>query len=181
METFTKAKEFVHNPFYHAQRKESLDRLDMKTIDVPIIQLIEGLLNLPYCFTLQSCYGHFLYDKQRNQNNTEPLPNSDSIIHVEYRIAYIALCIENSDSGRKIIDQLQEIPVIDPEYIQFGCAEWFWERQCNSYVLQVESQRYKTKDKINIEYQEALHIEKIRNEFFNKLDKVIKSGKRNLS
>ncbi len=143
--------------------------------------MIEVISKLTFCFTLQSCYGHFLYDKQRNRKNTEPLPNSESIIHVEYRIAYIAFCIENSKSGRIFFDRLQEIPIIDPEYIQFGCAEWFWERQCNSYVLQVEPRRYKTKDKINIEHQEALHIEKIRNEFFKELEKAIKSGKKIIS
>ena len=173
METYIKEKGFVHNPCYHTQREESINKLDMNSIDVPIFQFIEILLFVPYCFTLQSCYGHFFYEKQRNIKNTEPLPVSKSNIPVDYRIAYIALCIENSESGRKFFGRLQEIPAIDPDYIQFGCAEWFWEKQVNSYVLQVEPKRDKTKDSTTIGYQEALHIEKIRNEFFKELGKFI--------
>ena len=175
METFTDLKEFVNNPQYHEHRQKSLSRLDINSIDTPLIQIIDGFSKLPYCFTLQSCYGHFLYCNQKNPQNIEPLPNSDSITSVEYRIAYIAFCIQNSDSGRIFFNNLSKIPAIEPEYIQFGCAEWFWKRQVNSYALQVEPERYKTKDKIPyLGYQEALHIEKIRNEFFDKLKNFLK-------
>ena len=173
METYTELKDFVNNPHYHKQMQECLNRLDMNTIDTPIIQIIEDFLKLPYCFTLQSCYGHFLYNDHNNSKNFGPLTISDSIKIVEYRIAYIALCIENSDPGRRFFSALREIPAIDLEYIQFGCAEWFWERQVNSYILQIEPNRFKTKDKISISYQEALYIEKTRNEFFNVLKKLI--------
>ena len=101
------------------------------------------------------------------------MPVLDSITIVEYRIAYIALCIQNSDLGRILFDDLRKIPAIDPEYIQFGCAEWFWKKQVNSYALQIEPERYMTKDRISVNYQEALHIEEIRNEFFSELKKVI--------
>ena len=173
METFTELKDFVNNPHYHEQRQESLSTLDINTIDAPIIEIIDGLAKLPYCFTLQSCYGHFLHDNQRNSKNIEPLPISDSITSVEYRIAYIALCIQNSGLGRKLFSDLRKIPLIDPEYIQFGCAEWFWERQVNSYALQVEPKRYMTKDSVSVNYQEALHLEKMRNKFFSGLKKII--------
>jgi len=104
------------------------------------------------------------------------LPVSDRISRVEYRIAYIALCIQNSDLGRVLFDHLRRIPAVDPEYIQLGCAEWFWKRQVNSYVLQIEPKRYITRDTVSISYQEALHIEMIRNEFFNGLKKIIQEG-----
>ena len=172
MKTFTELKEFVNNPHYNEQRQKSLNRLDISTIDTPLIQIIEGFSKLPYCFTLQSCYGHFLNNYQKNPKNIEPLPISDSITIVDYRIAYIALCIQNSDSGRLFFNDLRKIPEIDPEYIQFGCAEWFWKRQVNSYALQVEPERYMTKDRISVNYKEALHIEKIRNEFLGKLKKI---------
>jgi hypothetical protein len=145
----------------------------MSTIDTPIVQIIDGLSKLHYCFTLQSCYGHFLHDHQREPNNIEPLPASGFITIVKYHIAYVALCLQNDDPGRVLFDDLRKIPAIDPEYIQFGCAEWFWKRQVNSYALQVEPQRFMTKDKISVAYQEALHIEKIRDRFFHALKGIV--------
>ncbi len=173
METYTELKDFVDNPHYHRQRQKALRGLDISTIDIPIVPIVEGLANLPYCFTLQSCYGHFLHRDQRDSQNIEPLPISESISSVEYRIAYIALCIQNSDLGRVLLHDLREIPAMDPEYIQFGCAEWFWQRQVNSYVLQVEPGRFRTKDRITVDHQEALHIERIRNGFFGELNRIV--------
>jgi len=59
---------------------------------------------------------------------------------------------------------------VDSEYIQFGCADWFWERNVNSYALQVEPIRHMRKDQVRIEYGEALHIEKVRGRFFNEIE-----------
>jgi len=101
------------------------------------------------------------------------LPVSAIIPNVEYRIAYIALCLQNSDSGRALFQDLSGLASTNPKYIQFGCAEWFWGRQVNSYALQVEPERYKTKDRIVVGYREALHIEKVRNEFFSDLGRII--------
>ena len=173
METFIKARDFVPNPQYHKQREKCLRALDRNAIDTPLIEIVKGFLTLPYCFTLQCCYGHFLHSAQRNSTNTEPLPISDRISDVEYKIAYIALCIQDKESGRGLFNELNEIPDIDPAYIQFGCAEWFWKRQVNSYALQVEPERYKTKDRVFIGYQEALHIQKTRDDFFSELKRVI--------
>jgi hypothetical protein len=177
METFTALKDFVNNPQYHKQRQVALSKLDINTLDPPIRLIIEGLSKLPYCFTLQSCYGHFLYQHQRNPESIEPLPISESITRVEYRIAYIALCLQDSESGRRLFHDLSKIPERDSEYIQFGCAEWFWKSQVNTYALQVEPKRYMTKDKISVNYQEALHIEKTRNVFFNELKRIIQERK----
>ena len=172
METFTKFKPLIKNPIFHQQRKIALNRLDINTIDAPIIDIIKGFSNLSYCFTLQSCYGHFLYDDHTKLNNIESLPKSDNIYNVEYRIAYIAFCIRNSEQGRMLLQELKKITSIDSDYVQFGCANWFWHRQVNSYALQVEPERYKTKDKITVNFQEALHIEKVRNEFVRRLEKI---------
>ena len=175
METFTELKDFVDNPRYHKQRLSYLGELDIRTIDAPIVDIISGFVKLPYCFTLQSCYGHFLHSSQKNLSNVEPLPISDSITHVEYRIAYIAFCIENSNLGRAFFQDLREIPSIDPEYIQFGCAEWFWGKTVNSYALQVEPKRHMYEDKVPaISYEEALYIEKTRNRFFAQLEKLLR-------
>jgi len=175
LETFSNPKEFVNNPLHHEQRAKYLNLLDIKIIDEPIVDVIEGFTKLPYCFTLQSCYGHFLHSNQNNDKNTERLPISSTIINIEYRIAYIALCIQDNKSGRELFHDLRIISEIDPEYVQFGCAEWFWERQVNSYALQVEPARFMYQDMCSVDYHEALHIEKIRNEFFNELRKLIQN------
>jgi len=143
-------------------------------IDAHIIELIHAFNRLSYCFTLQCCYGHFLYEGQKDDHNLDPLPITDTIAEVEYRIAYICLCIENSESGRKLLEALSQIPAIDPKNIQLCCAEWFWERQINSYALQVEPERFKHQDKAILNYKEALHIEKIRNGFFVKLQELVR-------
>ena len=174
METFTKLKELVENPHYQAQRQKSLAGLSDGMIDVPIIELINAFNKLPYCFTLQSCYGHFIYDGQNDSDNLEPLPITDTITRVEYKIAYICLCTENSVLGRGLLEDLNDITAIDPENIQFCCAEWFWERQVNSYALQVQPDRFKHKDRAILDYGEALHIEKIRNDFFVQLQELLK-------
>ena len=173
METFTEPKELVENPHYEDQRRKILVKLTDDMIDVPIIGLINGINRLPYCFTLQSCYGHFLYDGQKDTNNLNPLPTTDIIARVEYRIAYIAFCIDTSDSGRRLFNDLKEITAIDPENIQFCCAEWFWEGQVNSYALQVEPDRFKHEDKAIFGFKEALKIENVRNEFFAQLKELI--------
>jgi len=172
LETFTEPKELVKDLRYQEQRKESLAGLTDSMIDTPIIRLIKNINSLPYCFTLQCCYGHFIYNSQNDIHNLEPLPLTDKIDRVEYRIAYIAFCIENSASGRSLIAALNRITDIGPENIQFCSAEWFWERQVNSYALQVEPVRFKHKDKVILDYREALHIDKIRNEFFVQLKEL---------
>jgi hypothetical protein len=173
LETFTELKDFVNNPHYQKQRQRYLARLDISTIDAPIVEIVSGLTKLAYCFTLQSCYGHFVHSGRQDSFNIKPLPVSDSITTVEYRIAYIALCIEDSKPGRDLFHDLGQIAAIDPEYVQFGCAEWFWRKQVNSYALQVEPKRQMTKDRVRVDYQEALHIEKIRDQFFAQVRKLL--------
>ena len=57
--------------------------------------------------------------------------------------------------GKELFEALKEITAIDPENIQFCCAEWFWKRQVNSYVLQVEPDRFKHKDTAELDFKEA--------------------------
>jgi len=175
METFTEIKPLVDNSLYQVQREKSLNGLDINNIDAPIIEIINSFAKFSFCYTLQSCYGHFVYKNQKNPKSIEPLPDLDDISNVVYRIAYIALCIQKDDRGKILLQKLSNIPSIDPEYVQFGCAEWFWKKQVNSYALQVEPKRYKTKDRVSISYKEALHIEKIRNKVFMELKKIIQN------
>ncbi len=176
METFTALKEFVDNPGYDKKRKRALRGLRAATIDEPLRDLIAGFAELPCCFTLQSCYGHFVYDGRSGPKNVEPLPDGPFAGMVEYRIAYLALCIENSREGLGLFRDLGAVTEIDPPYVQFGCAEWFWRRQVNSYALQVEPERYKDKDAVFVRLAEARHIEKVRNAFFARIEELI--GKR---
>jgi len=169
LETFTEPKEFVNNHNYLQQRQASFATLDIDTIDGPIVDIIRGFQNIPYCFTLQSCYGHFVHADQQDHNNTNRLPVSDGVCPVTYRIAYVAFCLENSTEGKELLEDLRSISVAEPEYIQFGSAEWFWAKQINSYVLQVEPKRFKDKDQVTIDYQEALHVQEVRDNFFSKL------------
>ena len=176
METFIEAKELIENPNFQNQRRENLSKLKDEIIDIPITELINNFNNLPYCFTLQCCYGHFVYEGQPNPKNIERLPTTNTISGIEYRIAYIAFCVENNKSGRKLLEALKKNTNVDPANIQFGCAEWFWERNVNSFVLQVEPDRFKLEDKAILDYSEALQIEKIRDEFFIEMKKVIQKS-----
>ncbi|MGA9291668.1 MAG: hypothetical protein WBV81_03705 [Ignavibacteriaceae bacterium] len=175
METFTEAKELVFNPNFNKQRKILLSKINYNEIDFPIIGLIKNLSKLDYCFSLQSCYGHFLYQGENNQYNTNPLPKINNNINIDYRIAYLAICVKENQDGKSFLTNLTKLTLIDPGYIQFGCAEWFWERQLNSFILQVEPQRFKEKDRITIDYKEARYIEKTRIQFFAKLDKFVEN------
>jgi len=175
LKTFTELKELAENPHFQIQRQKILCELTNDMIDVPIIDIINGFNKLPYCFTLQSCYGHFVYNEQKNSHSLEPLPVKETIAKVEYRIAYIAFCIEKSIFGRELFEASKEITAIDPENVQFCCAEWFWKRQINSYALQVEPNRFKHQDTAIVDFKEALHIEKIRNEFFIRLYGLLES------
>jgi hypothetical protein len=175
LETFTELKELAENLHYRVQKQKTLCDFTDDMIDTPIIDLINGFNKLSYCFTLQSCYGHFVYNGQEDTHNLEPLPEKSTIDKVEYRIAYIAFCIENSHLGKELFWSFKEITAIDPKNVQFCCAEWFWKRQVNSYALQVEPDRFKRKDNAILDYKEALHIERIRIEFFARLAKLFKN------
>jgi hypothetical protein len=178
LETFTDLKELTDNPDYEKQKYKALLGLTDDMIDPPIVSIINGFNKLPYCFTLQSCFGHFIYDRQEDPHCIKPLPVSGDfggIDRVQYRIAYIAFCIENSFSGRELLKSLKQVLSIDSENIQLGCAEWFQERQVNSYVVQVEPDRFKYKDYAEIDFKEALQIENVRNEFFARLFKFLEN------
>jgi hypothetical protein len=175
METFIELKPFVNNPEFPQQRLQTIKQLDYHKIDKPIVDLIRAISKLDYCFTLQSCFGHFIYEGQNDSRNTSLIPTSDILGEIEYRIAYIALCLDNNENGRILLKRLEKLPRIDKHNIQFGCAEWFWDQQVNSFVLQVEPERFKYEDIAKVEYNEAFHLEKMRNEFYIKLKKVFSS------
>jgi len=92
-------------------------------------------------------------------------------------MAYLAFCVENNEQGIHFLEAIREMVQIDPQTIQFGCADWFWNQQVNSYCLQVEPERFKTKDRMYLSYLEALNVEKVRNKFYQHLEKITKTLK----
>jgi len=172
METYTSAEDLLPNPQFNEQRLHALKGLDLMGIDKPIVDFIDGIALRSDCFTLQSCYGHFLYRDQRDTQNLDPLPESDPNTPISYRIAYIALCVKEGAPGRELLSKLNQIPFFDPSNVQFGTAAWFLERQVNTYIVQVEPERYKTQDSCDLDYREALHVEKVRERFFQELRKI---------
>lgn len=173
MKTFTAARVLVKNPVFQEQRRASLSSLDLGSIDAPIADIITRFAEIRYCFTVQSCYGHFVYPGQQDSHSLEPLPLMSGDKELTYRIAYIALVIEDCEAGRKLLSELMHVPGLDPYFIQFGCADWFWKRQVNSYALQVEPDRFKNLDTATVAYEEALHIERTRNAFFGEIRHIL--------
>ena len=175
METYAPARKLVYNPDYPEQRKNMLSGLSNDMIDEPIVDIVNGFNAISCCFTIQCCFGHFIHDRQTYPRNVEALPAANTIATVLYCIAYICFCIENSENGRNLLKKLQEVTHIDPENVQYCSADWFWERQVNTYALQVMPDRFKTKDKQQLGYTEALHVEKTRNAFFTHLRKLLQT------
>jgi hypothetical protein len=172
METFAAPRPLVDHDRYPQERKAALAALDMNAIDEPIGDIIARFAELPHCFTLQSCYGHFICHPDQEDHSLEPVP-PEYRGPVKYRIAYVALCIENSPRGKALRHSLEQIPDIDPDYVQFGSANWFWERHPNSYALQVEPERFKNRDQVTVDHQEARHIQQTRNRFFREIRKLL--------
>jgi hypothetical protein len=172
MQTFGPPKDLVGNPDFGLARADARSKLDLAKIDGPITSLISGFAELPHCFTLQSCHGHFVCGPDNEPDNDAPIPDGHIGI-VRYRIAYIAMCLENSDRGRTFRDALSSVPSIDPDYIQFGSPAWFWEQHVNSYALQVEPLSQQFCDEVQLEAEEARHVQNIRDLFFEKLAELL--------
>jgi hypothetical protein len=168
VETFSEPKELVQDARYQAERREALAGLAIADIDEPLVDLIRGFATLRHCFTLQCCYGHFICDPEQDARSFEPIPDGHDG-PVRYRIAYIAFGIENSERGRGLRQSLARIPAIDPDYVQFGSADWFWDRRVNTYALQVMPLAHKLEDETILDTPEALHTEATRDLFFREL------------
>jgi hypothetical protein len=82
---------------------------------------------------------------------------------------------ENSQSGIELFNDLSRIPEIDTDFVQFGSADWFWERYLDSCVLQVEPTRHTNKDQVIVEHPEAQHIQRIRDLFFTRIAELLES------
>lgn len=178
VETYTEARPLVSHFSYDSDRMRALEGLRAEiskgSIDEPTMDIVEQFARIPYCYTLQSCYGHFMVEPSREDRNTKrvvDIGGAGTILH--YRIAYVAFCIQNSARGRTLLEELSAIVDTDPEYIQFGSADWFWDRCVNSYVLQVSPLRNAFEDHFDVNMEEAFRIEEVRDEFFDRLRAVL--------
>jgi hypothetical protein len=175
VETFTEPRPFVENPRYSREREDVLEQLDPRTLDAPIADLVARLNVLPFCFTLQSCYGHFISRPSQDDRSLEPVPG-EGYRQVRYRIAYLAICLENSPAGRELHERLRQTAARDPEFVQFGSADWFWERHANSYALQVEPRRYARRDEALLDREEALQVQEHRDWLFQELTRLARTA-----
>lgn len=164
METYTEPKPFENYPRFQADRQSALNSLDVAQIDDPLVDLVADLNKLPYLFTLQCCHGHFLTTDGKNISDFDLL---DTVCEIEYRLAYIAFCINNVPPGREFARQLENIPLtVDRSLVQFCSAQWFWDQWVNSYALQVMPQKFKDKDRAVIDFHEAEKVKQTRDILF---------------
>lgn len=179
METFEQPREFVEHASYARDREKVMGAFDSASIDTPILDVVQGFAELPHCFTLQSCFGHFVWDGQPDSHSLEVVPARD-VGSVTYSIAYLALCIEQSAAGTRLRGSLDGVRAVDVECVQFGSADWFWEQYPNSYALQVEPARFQSQDRAVLAHSEALHVQVVRDTFFTRLREVVTVAQREI-
>jgi hypothetical protein len=170
METFAPPREFVRHARYARDRQTALSRLDRAAIDAPIVDVVEKFVALPHCFTLSCCHGHFVCSPDQDPRSFDPIPPHQAG-PIRYRIAYLALCIEDSPRGRALRESLARVPAIDPAAVQFGSPTWFSRRwpRFNCYAIQVEPERFRFRDEALLDRGEALDIQRTRDRFFDEL------------
>lgn len=172
METFTEAKALVENRRYDHDRRVALAALDLAAIDEPIVDIIRAFATLPHGFTLQSCWGHFVRAPDQDPRTLDVVA-AGYAGPIRYRLAYLAVCLENSRRGRALLESLRALTALDPDYVQFGSPDWFRRSWVNSYALQVEPDRLKTSDEAMIEGAEALHVQRTRDTVFAELRTLV--------
>jgi hypothetical protein len=175
VETFSAPRNLVKNSSFAAQKKACLVGLCGVTLDEPLTDLVAEINQLSCCFTLQSCFGHFLYPGQDDPYCCDPLPPLAPGTKVKYKIAYLAFCLEDSEPGRRLLEKMKDIARMDPDHIQLGSPDWFWERQINAYALQVEPSRYQHLDTAVLDCEEAWRVEKTRNEVFREMEVLLRT------
>jgi hypothetical protein len=172
VETFTSAKAFEQDSGFVQARQESLSALNLAAIDAPIRDIVDAFNRIPYGFTLQCCCGHLLWYPEQDPRSLEPVPAGFGG-SVTYRIAYFAFCLENSEAGKALRDSLARLGVLAAGFIQFGSADWFWDRWPNSYVLQVMPDACMQQDEALLEPAGALHTRLARDLLFEELRQLV--------
>lgn len=173
MQTYCPEKPMVANPDFGKQRTAALASLRKAPLDEPVKKFIHDLANLEFCFTLQSCWGHFVSGSQPDPHAIRTISADSLEGKYHYKIAYLAFCVDNCTEGRNFLARLREIPAaVDPRYVQFGCAGWFWKQQVNSYVLQVQPLENAYVDSLDMSGELALELQGVRDGFFKAMREV---------
>ncbi len=78
-------------------------------------------MRVPHSFTLQCCYGQFVHAEEPDRENLAPISTyTPEIGRIEYRIAYIAFCLENSPVGHRLYSEPAGVAGLDPAYVTGG-------------------------------------------------------------
>ncbi len=165
METFTKPRPLEDNSDFARQRATALVGLEGASIDEPLRELIADLNRLPYCFTLQCCWGHFLVPGETDEL-TLAAPPARGMAELDYKLAYVALCVSDDDIGRSFRDDIAGLVDAEPRFVQFGSADWFWERQVNSYAIQVAPRKKRKRDRMTLDGKQARLLSHARTRMF---------------
>ncbi len=173
METFINPKKMIEDDSFSEKRRRTLGKLHISAIDPQIRDIIKGIEAVPYCYTVQSCHGHIIVESPDRSQVKRIDPESALPDNGLYQIAYLALVLENSESGRSLYQSMVDISLLDNDFIQFGSAEWFWKNQgfCNSYVIQVAPYRFRHLDRFNMSGAEAQKWLNSRELFLNEVKK----------
>ncbi len=180
METFTEPRALIARPAFEGDRREALRLLNLEAIDPPIVDIITAFAEFAHVFTIQCCFGHFVCGAEQDVHTLSPIPD-DYAGPVRYRIAYVAFCLEPSERGRALYDAMARVPQVDPGYIQFGCATWFWDRWPNSYALQVEPAAFRFQDEAMLDVEQARRTAAVRDAFFARLRTVLAEERRRVA
>jgi hypothetical protein len=175
VQAFTEPRIPEPNQDFARQREEALVRLDLEGLDCPLRDLVSRLAEMPCCFPVESCCGHYaILDGGRRRVFDSLPPLNGSTTSVLYRVAHVALCLDDSPSGRDLLRELRAVPAIAPERVQFGCVDHLWERQINTFVLQVVPWPHRFVDDVLLLPAEATEVEEARRWFFNRLDDLVR-------
>lgn len=173
METFTKARPLVENPNFAGQREAALRALADADLDEPLKDLIADLNRRPCCFTLQCCWGHFLTPDEADEH-TLAAPPARGKAELDYKLAYVAFCVSDDDEGRALRDEIRGLVDAEPRFVQFGSADWFWERQVNSYAIQVAPRNRRKRDRMILDGKQARLLAHARTRMFREFAELLR-------
>lgn len=177
MQTFCPERPLAPNLRFMAQKRRARGAVRYDDIDAPIRDTVYALFGLAWCFPMQSCWGHFVSPRRPGQRDVSPLDPAYLERRYHYHIAYVTLCLDDSVAGREGLAALRAMPrAVDPACVQFGCAAWFWGRQVNSYVLQVQPERETGQDALDVSGAEALRLQAAREGLWARLRTMAEAG-----
>ncbi|MFH1057788.1 MAG: hypothetical protein V1797_03780 [Pseudomonadota bacterium] len=157
METFGPMRPLQADADFAQRRRLALAGLEPGALDPEMRGPVAGLNRLRHCFTLQSCQGHILVPGQGPPAGWERRPVEPPPARALYQLAYLALVVRNGRAGGDLLGDLAALAAGEAEFMQLGCADWFWREQgqVNSYVVQVAPRRRQGLDWFEMDRAEA--------------------------